>query len=685
MARLIPPVDPSSIENCGERVVAEALVSQLSGDWLVYHSYPWLRRGRDGRGALREGEIDFVLFHPAEGLLALEVKGGDVRFDWEAHRYFRQTSHGRFDIKNPFEQARNNMHALEKSIKAHPAAGGAMPCSYGYAVVLPDTQWRGSLPADATRETLIGAPELKRLGDAVRAAMAAWQREPAKEITAAGQQAVLESLSPQFQLTPVLWRSLDDQADRLRKLTEEQQRLLTFIGSRDRAAIEGVAGSGKTILALAQAQRFARERGRTLFLCYNRALAEWLRLQQPPEYANTLVIKTFHGLCEDLCKRARIPFNPKNEDDTFWNDRAPELLGRAASNLSVEEKFSVLVVDEGQDFRAPWWLALPEVMSAPDFSWFVFYDPKQNVFVENPEIPRELGEPFRLEYNCRNTRAVTHRCSTLIGATIVHHPESPEGAPPTVIEALNADDVIRKTWKQVLEWCDCSQGAISPSRVAVLVAEGRLDAWPEEFGTTKLVRNLDRWRSGNGVLLSTARRFKGLEADAIVIAGVPPEHSGGFTVADHYVAVSRSRILVVELIDTSKRGYRPSLKKDSISRMTQRDCRPGGKSITSHVQSGPARVEKNHGNSYPLPRDTMAKPPKHLPKALHTCFKNGVIYLDTPMAEKDEAKALGALWDYENKKWWISVDMDWRKFSRWLPISDLPHLRIVARRDDSQM
>ena len=557
MARLIPQVDPSSIENCGERVVAEALVSQLSGDWLIYHSYPWLRRDRDGRGPLREGEIDFVAFHPMEGLLVLEVKGGDVRFDSAVHCYFRQTSHGRDEIKNPFEQARDSLHVLEKRIKAHPATRGIMPCSYGYAVVLPDTQWRGSLPADATRETLICAPELTRLGDAVRAATAAWRRGPAQVISASGQQAVLESLSPHFQLTPVLWRSLDDQADRLRRLTDEQQRLLAFMGGRTRAAIDGVAGSGKTLLALAQAQRFARERGPTLFLCYNRALVEWLRGQSPAEYAETLVIDTFHGLCEEWCRKAKIAFTSKDEDDAFWNDTAPELLEQAGAAVPAEGKFEALVCDEGQDFRTLWWLALPAVMRKPDFPWFVFFDPKQNIFIEKPAIPSELGEPFRLEYNCRNTRAITKRCSTVLGADIAHHPDAPEGDPPTVVEAANAEDVIRRTRQQILEWCEHDRGAISPSRVAVLVADGRLEAWPKEFGTTKLVRGLNGWRAGKGALLSSARRFKGLEADAIVIAGIPRSGAGGpYSTADHYVAVSRARMLLVEIVNLSARGER---------------------------------------------------------------------------------------------------------------------------------
>jgi hypothetical protein len=49
-----------------------------------------------------------------------------------------------------------------------------------------------------------------------------------------------------------------------------------------------------------------------------------------------------------------------------------------------------------------------------------------------------------------------------------------------------------------------------------------------------------------------------------------------------------------------------------------------------------------------------------------------VLYLNTPKRDKDDAKVLGARWDWELKQWWIGTDADWRKFRRWLPISELP-------------
>ena len=41
-------------------------------------------------------------------------------------------------------------------------------------------------------------------------------------------------------------------------------------------------------------------------------------------------------------------------------------------------------------------------------------------------------------------------------------------------------------------------------------------------------------------------------------------------------------------------------------------------------------------------------------------------YLTVTFAEKDEAKALGAKWDTEAKKWYVPADQDSSKFAKWL-------------------
>lgn len=43
------------------------------------------------------------------------------------------------------------------------------------------------------------------------------------------------------------------------------------------------------------------------------------------------------------------------------------------------------------------------------------------------------------------------------------------------------------------------------------------------------------------------------------------------------------------------------------------------------------------------------------------------VYLNCPFDEKDEAKALGARWDPQKKRWYIQDVKDLSAFARWLP------------------
>lgn len=45
-------------------------------------------------------------------------------------------------------------------------------------------------------------------------------------------------------------------------------------------------------------------------------------------------------------------------------------------------------------------------------------------------------------------------------------------------------------------------------------------------------------------------------------------------------------------------------------------------------------------------------------------------YLDVPYEEKDEAKALGAKWDPDLKRWFVPKGLDIADFAEWLPVDD---------------
>ncbi len=55
------------------------------------------------------------------------------------------------------------------------------------------------------------------------------------------------------------------------------------------------------------------------------------------------------------------------------------------------------------------------------------------------------------------------------------------------------------------------------------------------------------------------------------------------------------------------------------------------------------------------------------------------IYLNVPFAEKDAAKALGARWDADNKKWYVPSNKDVTLFAQWHAETSLLETNVAAK------
>ena len=544
MAKLFPKIEPDEIRNPGERAVARSLVEQLPRHVEVFHSFNWL--ARSVHGTLLEGECDFILLEPEKGILFVEVKGGSLRFDGE--KWIRQHGTQRRELnKDPFEQAQRAMHDIVDIVtRRHPAMSNGLPFTYGFAVAFPDCRVSGGLPASIQRELILDAATLRGLPGALRRIFQSFARSHHRGLYSDEVASVREALYPKYQLVPVLWRKIEDQEERLRRLTDEQQRILDILAQQPKAAISGVAGSGKTLLALAKAQAMARQGYRTLLLCYNRPLKDWLCDSVPDAFGGNLVIDNYHGLAYDLCRSAGIPWSQGDTDDPeFWSEDVPAALDDACGKLGPEHKFDAIVVDEGQDFHDLWWESLQSVFRDADNKacYYVFYDPNQNLFVDNPSLPDELGPPYPLQTNCRNTVRIADHCASLVGYENQSRDDAPEGEAPAMVPVGTLREAVRATGKRIRELCLSNLGGLKPSQVAVLAPASAEGLWPKQFATVPLTRDFEEWREDKGVLIATWGRFKGLEADAVVIIETPMRNEARETTS-RYVARSRAKHLL---------------------------------------------------------------------------------------------------------------------------------------------
>ncbi|MDA9352639.1 NERD domain-containing protein [Porticoccaceae bacterium] len=552
MARLIPKVDVDEIEVKSERDTARCLVDQLPNDCIIYHSYPWLKTDRNDRGntTIKEGETDFVIILPSHGMLILEVKGGEITYDEDSRDWSRVLGNGRLkSIQDPFEQANRNTHYLENAIKRRGYQGAnSLPFTYGYAVVFPDCEYKGPTPVGAEPAIIFSASDLPYLDRRITSALNQWsRRDNPRSLSSDDVKNITKAISPGFNLLPVLFRKLEEQEEKLFRLTNEQQNLLNFLGQKQRACIEGVAGSGKTMLAQAQAEKFADAGKTVLFICYNKNLAKWISDSIADEYKSLITVKHFHGLCADWIRKAGMSFTPPRQGaNEFWQDEAADLLMDAID--MVPEKYDAVIVDEGQDFYPNWWVPLEMINCAGDEgAMYIFYDPRQNLYVDQKGSLPAMGEAYNLPTNCRNTRSIAGKCSEILNVDIPTREEAPLGEKPTVLTLGLNYDVKKRVERYINEWV--KDGNLKPSQIAILSPNKKERSSISDLNAAqgiKITEDIDAWREDKGVLFSTVKSFKGLEADAVLLIDIPEEEDTSFfKQSDYYVACSRAKHLLV--------------------------------------------------------------------------------------------------------------------------------------------
>jgi len=147
-------------DSAAERRLYEGFLRQLDDQYVVYHSVDWVLAGRGGP---IEGEADFVIAHPKDGLLIVEAKGGSLSYDPHSKRWSQSGCSGRHLLdEDPFHQAADEMHSLVQILSAQPGWERWKP-SYGYGVAFPDVAYHERAHPAAPPEVAIDHDDLERL------------------------------------------------------------------------------------------------------------------------------------------------------------------------------------------------------------------------------------------------------------------------------------------------------------------------------------------------------------------------------------------------------------------------------------------------------------------------------------------------------------------------------------------
>jgi hypothetical protein len=497
-------------DSAAERRLYEGFLDQLGPEYVVYHSVDWVLAGKRGPN---EGEADFVIAHPVDGLLVLEAKGGRLSYDPSTRRWTQSGRSGPHAMdEDPFHQARDEMHSLREILAAQDGWSRWMP-SYGYGVAMPDGSYDRDAHPAAPHEVVIDRGDMDRLAERVPEIMRHWRR-PGRRFGAEGMDHLARALGFTVEVRTPLKLEFDEEDRKIVELTQDQAWILSFVAHRKRAVVTGPAGSGKTLLAIQIARRLAEGGRRTLLTCFNKALGEYLR-SSTRGVAN-LDVGHFHELADRLAREAGLdlPGAGVEPGSPYFERELPDLLARAAAELGP--RYDAIVVDEAQDFREWWWpplLALHEDPAAGPL--YLFADDNQNLYGGTLPVGDEESRCPPLPTNLRNTAAIHDFVSIFYAGGPKAASKGPPGRPPEIL-GYRDDDDLAHLLAVVLH--NLVEGEHVPLEdIVVLTPSGREKSRLRLRATVDGFRLSDRVESGT-VLTASVHGFKGLERPVVILA-----------------------------------------------------------------------------------------------------------------------------------------------------------------------
>lgn len=517
MARFYPP---EPLTRYASELAVRAALTPLNEKWRVFHSVAWQseRYGRQG-----DGEADFVLLHPHHGLIVLEVKGGR-RIDVDEGRWFSINSRTgeRVSIKNPFDQARVSKYALLRYLQGISPSLAQIPIIHG--VVFPGASHTGQIGPYGPRDTVIDADDLLDMERALDRLVSHWGQST--RMVSDEVEEITRRLAPTTTIRRRLRTVVTATRSELLKLTEQQSLAFHITRTRRRAAVSGGPGTGKTVLALERARYLANDGFQVLLTCFNRPLADELARATSD---TSVRVATFHSLCMQQGRQAGIDVRIEHFDGS--PERAADFLVDAAGDngFAVE----AVIVDEGQDFAPTWIQALRMLLTDPDQGiFYMFFDPRQALMASGWELAPDL-ETFPLDWNCRNTLGIAEKVCRIYGDDVLAL--GAEGPRPQWIRADSLDTGLRAIQELVDRLLQDEK--LTPDQIVVLS-----DSRPAVDRLQRMVVSDASFVAigGAGVVAETIHRFKGLEADVLLLLLVGESWSDEDLRSLAYVGMSRA-------------------------------------------------------------------------------------------------------------------------------------------------
>lgn len=552
---MMPSFCPADSPPGESALFAELASSPATDDWIVLHSLAIAQHIRQV-----EGEADFVVLIPNEGVLVVEVK---------SHRSLQVLDDGRWKLgtsapttRSPFQQAREAMYSIRNhAIQRWP---DARQVPFGFAVWFTHLRTAGKVPASPEWHTwqLLDRDDRDDAATALKETMQASRthlesRVPGTSVGATNfskqrSQVLADTLRPRFELVVSQNDARKQRSSDLIAYLDEQYEALDAMAANTGVLFTGPAGSGKTLLALEATRREVAKGGRGQLLCFNSLLGSQLR----SAVAGLAEVQagTIH---QAMLEVSQISI-PRDASARFWDRELPEI---AVDNLlsSNHETFDFLVIDEFQDLAHGPFLDFVDLLVDGGLRHgrillFADFD-GQRIFGGQDETELRSRRPtvasYRLTANCRNLPRIGYLVNTF------------SGLEPGYQRFRRPDDGVDPEFRSYSD--ESQQSDLLADAIRALKAEGydlgEITVLSVRTMNSTADRTDDSWlrqilapatgskpRPGS-VPYSTIHAFKGLESPAIVLTDLAA-HNVPNLESLLYVGMTRATDRLVALIES---------------------------------------------------------------------------------------------------------------------------------------